>query len=183
MTQRSDKLDMSFAALKWFVITLYTCEWLGCCVGNYGVVRHDCCQPEWFLAQSRLVTWKSVLLGAHPVGVLDCATEVEHGKHGDDHHHTLEQKGQLKLLPYPERTWSKHQSHFLYRRELVEKEIQNRQQINICGFITGRVIKAISSTDRAFKVMHVLTRFHKESITFLSLSCPGHRKWLVLPDV
>lgn len=45
-----------------------------------------------------------MLLGAHPVGVLDRAAEVEHGKHGDDHHHTLEQQGELKLLPDPART-------------------------------------------------------------------------------
>lgn len=45
-----------------------------------------------------------MLLGAHPVGVLDRAAEVEHCKHGDDHHHTLEQQGELKLLPDPART-------------------------------------------------------------------------------
>ncbi len=44
-----------------------------------------------------------MLLGAHSVGVLDSAAEVEHGKHGDDHHHTLEQQGELKLLSYPEK--------------------------------------------------------------------------------
>lgn len=59
----------------------------------------------------KLVTLKSVLLGAHSVGVLDCAAEVEHGKHGDDHHHTLEQQGQLKLLPYPKGAGPKHYSY------------------------------------------------------------------------
>lgn len=48
-----------------------------------------------------LVTWKAVLLGAHSVGVLDHAAEVEHGKHGDYHHNTLEQQGELKLFAYP----------------------------------------------------------------------------------
>lgn len=43
-----------------------------------------------------------MLLGAHSVAVLEGAAEVEHGKHGEDHHHTLEQQGELKLLPYPE---------------------------------------------------------------------------------
>ena len=47
-----------------------------------------------------------MLLGAHSVGVLDHAAEVEHGKHGDDHHHTLEQQGELKLLAYPARQTS-----------------------------------------------------------------------------
>ena len=42
-----------------------------------------------------------MLLGAHSVGVLDRAAEVEHAKHGEDHHHALEQQGELKLLPYP----------------------------------------------------------------------------------
>lgn len=45
-----------------------------------------------------------MLPGAHSVGVLDRAAEVEHGEHGEDHHHTLEQQGELKLLPYPART-------------------------------------------------------------------------------
>lgn len=53
---------------------------------------------------TKLLTYEPVLLGAHSVGVLHHATEVEHGKHGEDHHHTLEQKGQLKLLPYPAMT-------------------------------------------------------------------------------
>lgn len=42
-----------------------------------------------------------MLLGAHSVGVLDHAAEVEHGKHGDDHHNTLEQQGEFKLFAYP----------------------------------------------------------------------------------
>lgn len=68
-----------------------------------------------------------MLLGAHSVGVLDRAAEVEHGKHGDDHHHTLEQQGELKLLPYPVRVQTKHWSHSrvqiqsLYRREQNQK--------------------------------------------------------------
>lgn len=44
-----------------------------------------------------------MLLGANSVGVLDCAAEVEHGKHGDDHDHALEKQGELKLFPYPAR--------------------------------------------------------------------------------
>lgn len=54
-------------------------------------------------------TWESVVLGAHSVAALDSAAEVEHGKHGEDHHHTLEQQGELKLLPYPARTQPKQQ--------------------------------------------------------------------------
>jgi len=45
-----------------------------------------------------------MLFGAHSVGVLDGAAEVEHGKHCEDHHYTLKQQGELKLLPYPART-------------------------------------------------------------------------------
>lgn len=44
-----------------------------------------------------------MLLGAHSVGVLDGAAQVEHAKHGDDHHYALKQQGELKLLPYPAR--------------------------------------------------------------------------------
>lgn len=50
---------------------------------------------------TKLFTCEPVLLGAHTVGVLDRAAEVEHRKHGENHHSTLEQQGDLKLLPYP----------------------------------------------------------------------------------
>lgn len=45
-----------------------------------------------------------MLLGAHPVGGLDGAAEMENGKHGGDHHHALQQQGELKLLANPART-------------------------------------------------------------------------------
>ena len=63
-----------------------------------------------------------MLLGAHSVGVLDCAAEVEHCKHGEDHHHTLEQQGELKLLPYPAKTQPKIPITLqsVHKRELVE---------------------------------------------------------------
>lgn len=48
-----------------------------------------------------VLTWESVLGGAHAVGALDGAAQVEHGEHGDDHHHTLEQQGEFKLLAHP----------------------------------------------------------------------------------
>lgn len=47
-----------------------------------------------------------MLVGAHAVGALDGAAQVEHGKHGDDHHDTLKQQGDFKLLPDP--AWSVH---------------------------------------------------------------------------
>lgn len=53
---------------------------------------------------SESLTCKPVLLGAHPVGVVEDAAEVEHGKHGGDHHDALEQQRELKLLPDPART-------------------------------------------------------------------------------
>lgn len=56
-----------------------------------------------------------MLLGADSVGVLDHAAEVEHGKHGEDHHYALEQQGQLKLLPYPKRA----QHHMYYISEFM----------------------------------------------------------------
>lgn len=48
-----------------------------------------------------------MLPGAHSVGVLDGAAEMEHGKHGEDHHHALQQQRELKLLPYPARAKQK----------------------------------------------------------------------------
>lgn len=42
-----------------------------------------------------------MLLGAHLASVLDQTAEVEHNKHGDNHHNALEQQGHLKLLPNP----------------------------------------------------------------------------------
>lgn len=47
-----------------------------------------------------------MLFAAHPAGVLEGATDVEHGKHGDDHHNALEQQRQLKLLSDPARMWT-----------------------------------------------------------------------------
>lgn len=47
-----------------------------------------------------------MLSGAHPVGVVEDAAEVEHGKHGDDHHDALEQQRELELLSDPARTWT-----------------------------------------------------------------------------
>lgn len=44
-----------------------------------------------------------MLLCAYPVGVLEDAAEVEHGKHGDNHHNTLEQQCEFKLLSHPAR--------------------------------------------------------------------------------
>lgn len=76
-----------------------------------------------------------MLLGADPIGVLDCAAEVEHCKHGEDHHHTLQQQGELKLFPDPEgKTNGKIlQSQFIYNDDLAERRAQseNRQQMKI----------------------------------------------------
>lgn len=44
-----------------------------------------------------------MVLGTHLVCVLEDAAEVEHGKHGDDHHDTLEQQCELELLSHPAR--------------------------------------------------------------------------------
>lgn len=103
---RRGMLDMSFTTLKWFVITIHDSDYVVVSVLIVLLVMIVFSQDG-----TRLLTWKSVLLGAHSVGVLDRAAEVEHGKHGDDHHHTLEQQGDLKLLPYPAGTRPKHQSH------------------------------------------------------------------------
>ena len=42
-----------------------------------------------------------MLLGADAVGVVDVAAETQHAEHGGDHDHTLEEQGQLELLPHP----------------------------------------------------------------------------------
>lgn len=44
-----------------------------------------------------------MLLCAYAVGTLEDVAEVEPGKHGDDHHDTLEQQCELKLLSHPAR--------------------------------------------------------------------------------
>lgn len=50
-----------------------------------------------------VLTCESALAGAHLVGALDGAAQVEHGEHGDDHHDTLKKQGGFKLLPDPAR--------------------------------------------------------------------------------
>lgn len=48
-----------------------------------------------------VLTFKPVLLGAQAVAVADGAAQVEHGEHGDNHHDTLQQQGEFKLLADP----------------------------------------------------------------------------------
>lgn len=50
-----------------------------------------------------------MLLGVHSAGVLEDAAEVQHGKHGDDHHDALEQQRELKLLSDPTRMWTQRE--------------------------------------------------------------------------
>lgn len=68
-----------------------------------------------------------MLLGADLVGVLDRAAQMKHGEHGQDHHHTLKQQGQLKLLPYPVRVKPKQSETEFVRTGSRKERKQSRQ--------------------------------------------------------
>lgn len=65
------------------------------------------------LSANRGPTCQPMLLGAHSVGAVDGAAEVEHGEHGQDHHHALKQQRQLELLSYPVRAKQKISCTFI----------------------------------------------------------------------
>lgn len=71
-----------------------------------------------------------MLLGADLVGVLDRAAQMKHGEHGQDHHHTLKQQGQLKLFPYPVRVKPKQLESGFVREDRFEKREETIQTVD-----------------------------------------------------